>query len=45
MQERDAAKRCNRQSKGLCQGHTITRDVGGKATTTEFTDAVIGAMA
>jgi len=45
MQEHDAAKRLQSAIESVYQKHAhLTRDVGGTATTTEFTDAVIRAM-
>jgi isocitrate dehydrogenase (NAD+) len=43
--ERDASRRLqNAIEKVYAEGKHLTGDVGGKSTTTEFTDAVIGAM-
>ena len=45
MKEHDAAKRLQSAIENVYQEHAhLTRDVGGTATTTEFTDAVIRAM-
>ena len=43
--ERDAANRLqNAISKVYAEGKTVTADIGGKATTDQFTDAVIAAL-
>ncbi len=45
LNERDAANRLQHAiARVYAEGKTVTADIGGSATTTQFTDAVIAAL-